>query len=112
SLHDSVMVLEPWTGGGFIERSPNGKEVRLGEVLRFDPPRSVVYTWYPGAIGKPTLVQVTFVQEPDAVLVTVTHGEGESALGEEWPRRALRFTTNWDIVLPAFAAFLKSEEVA
>ena len=53
---------------------------------------------------------VNFMQEPDAVLVTVTHAEGESGLGAEWPTRALRFSGNWDKVLPAFAEFLKSED--
>jgi uncharacterized protein YndB with AHSA1/START domain len=107
---DSVMLLEPWTGGGFFEKSPDGQEVRLGEVVRFDPPRCVAYTWYPGAIEKPTLVQVSFEQEPDAVLVTVTHAEGESAMGDEWPKRALRFEKSWEAVLPAFSVFLASEE--
>jgi uncharacterized protein YndB with AHSA1/START domain len=107
---DSVMVLEPWTGGGFFEKAQDGQEARLGNVVRYEPPHALAYTWYPGAIEKPTLVQVSFVQEPGAVLVTVTHAEGESALGGEWPRRALRFKGSWEQVLPAFASFLKSED--
>ena len=106
----SVMVLEPWTGGGFFEKAQDGQEVRLGDVLSFDPPNSHVYTWLPGAIAEPTLVQVSFVEEPEAVLVTVTHREGESGLGEEWPRRAVLFTRSWERVLPAFAQFIVSEE--
>ena len=106
----SVMVLEPWPGGGFYEKAQDGREARLGNVVRYEPPHDLAYTWYPGAIEKPTLVQVSFVQEPDAVLVTVTHAEGESGLAGEWPARALRFSGNWDKVLPAFAVFLKSED--
>jgi uncharacterized protein YndB with AHSA1/START domain len=107
---DSVVVLEPWTGGGFLEKSRDGEEVRLGDVLRFEPPHALDYTWFPGAIGKPTLVQVSFVEETDAVLVTVTHSEGESALGVEWPARALKFKKSWEVVLPTFASFLEAEE--
>jgi uncharacterized protein YndB with AHSA1/START domain len=107
---DSVMVLEPWKGGGFLEKTPDGQEVRLGNVLRFEPPHTLDYTWFPGAIGKPTLVRVSFVEEPDAVLVTVTHSEGESALGAEWPKRAARFSKSWEEVLPALAEFVTSEE--
>ena len=109
-FRDSVMVLEPWPGGGFFEKGHGGQEARLGIVVRYEPPYSLAYTWYPGAIEKPTLVEVSFVQESGAVLVTVTHAEGESGLGDEWPVRALRFSGNWDKVLPAFAAFLKSED--
>jgi uncharacterized protein YndB with AHSA1/START domain len=106
----SVMVLEPWTGGGFFEKSPDGQQARLGEVTQFEPPHAFSYTWFPGAIETPTLVQVTFVQEEDEVLVTVTHSEGESGLGDEWPRRAVRFATSWAAVVPAFKSFLESEE--
>ncbi len=107
---DSVVVMEPWTGGGFFEKAQDGQEARLGNVVRCEPPHALAYTWYPGAIEKPTLVQVSFVQEPGAVLVTVTHAVGESGLGDEWPTRARRFARNWDVVLPAFAALLKSED--
>jgi uncharacterized protein YndB with AHSA1/START domain len=106
---ESVMVLEPWTGGGFFEKTHDGQEVRLGEVLRFEPPHRLAYTWYPGAIQKPTLVEVSFVQENESVRVTVTHAEDKSALGVEWPKRAERFATSWDAVLPAFAQLLASE---
>jgi uncharacterized protein YndB with AHSA1/START domain len=109
-FRSSVMVLEPWTGGGFFEKSADGQDVRLGDVLRFEPPHTLAYTWFPGAIAKPTLVRVNFVEEPEAVLVTVTHTEGESALGDEWPQRAVKFTKSWEVVLPAFASFLAAEE--
>lgn len=109
-FRDSVMVLEPWAGGGFFEKSQDGQEVRLGDVLSIEPPHSLVYTWFPGAVAKPTLVQVSFVEGPDAVMVTVTHSEGGSLLGEEWPKRAVRFAKSWEEVLPAFAEFLASEE--
>jgi uncharacterized protein YndB with AHSA1/START domain len=107
---DSIVVMEPWVGGGFFEKNPDGKAVRLGEVVRFDPPRALSYTWYPGAIEKPTLVHVSFVEDGDAVLVTVTHAEGESALGMEWEKRSVRFAKSWEEVLPAFASYLASEE--
>ena len=106
----SVVVLEPWTGGGFFEKTADGQQALLGSVVRYEPPHTLAYTWYPGAREKPTLVQVSFEQEPGAVLVTVTHAEGESALAGEWPTRALRFSRSWDIVLPAYAEFLKSED--
>jgi uncharacterized protein YndB with AHSA1/START domain len=110
AFRGSVMVLEPWVGGRFFEKAQDGREARLGEVLRFDPPTALAYSWYPAAIDKPTIVEVSFVEEQRGVLVTVKHSEGESALGEEWPRRARRFALSWSEVLPGFAAFIASEE--
>jgi uncharacterized protein YndB with AHSA1/START domain len=110
--HESVMVLEPWTGGAFLEKSMDGTDVRLGEIQRFEPPRTLAYTWYPGAIKEPTLVSVTFAEETDAVRVTVTHATGQSALGAEWPARAAGFQESWDVVLPTFASFLAGEGAA
>jgi len=109
-FRESVMVLEPWTGGGFFEKSADGQEIRLGDVLRFEPPHALAYTWFPGAIQKPTLVQVSFAEEPEAVLVIVSHSEGQSGLGDEWPMRALKFKASWDVVLPAYGSFLIEEE--
>ena len=106
----SVMVLEPWAGGGFFEKSPAGEQARLGEVIRFEPPRALAYTWYPGAVAAPTLVEVDFAEKSNGVLVTVTHSEGQSALGVEWPNRAKKFTASWEVVLPAFGRFIAAEE--
>jgi len=50
----SVMLLEPAVGGRFTERTPAGEDVRLGEVIRYEPPHAISYTWYPGAIEEPT----------------------------------------------------------
>ena len=98
----STMLLEPRAGGRFVERTPAGEEIRLGEVISCEPPRSISYTWYPGAIKEPTTVEVSFVDNGDHTMVQVTHSEGVSALGASWPQRAQAFDRNWSVVLPAF----------
>jgi uncharacterized protein YndB with AHSA1/START domain len=98
----SVMMLDPAVGGRFAERSPAGEEVLLGEVIRCEPPRAISYTWYPGAIAEPTVVDVRFTDEGDHTIVEVTHSEAQSGLGDAWPQRAKRFLGNWDEVLAAF----------
>jgi Activator of Hsp90 ATPase homolog 1-like protein len=82
--------------------------IPLGNVVRFDPPKSLWYTWFPGSPDKPTLVQVSFQDEKDHILVTVTHSEGESGPSDGWGRRAEQFIRSWETVLPAFASYAAS----
>lgn len=99
----SQLHLEAWVGGRFFELAAAGEEAELGAVLRCDPPHRITYSWYPGAIDRPTEVDVRFHAEGDHTLVEVTHAEGPSALGAAWPQRVEIFTQNWDQVLVAFA---------
>jgi len=103
----STLRLEPRAGGRFVERSPSGEEAELGAVVRWEPPGRLTYTWFPGAISGPTLVDVRFVEDGDATRVEVTHHEGEAGLGEHWASRAAMFERGWGAVLPAFARFLE-----
>ena len=98
----SVMLLEPAVGGRFTERTPAGEDVRLGEVIRCEPPHAISYTWYPGAIAEPTTVEVRFNEHGNHTIVEVVHSEGHSGLGGEWPQRAQVFAKNWGVVLPAY----------
>jgi uncharacterized protein YndB with AHSA1/START domain len=103
----SVMLLEPTVGGRFAERAPSGEEVRMGEVIRCEPPHVISYTWYPGAIEEPTTVDVRFIDKGTYTVVEVTHSEGRSGLGDAWPQRAQVFERNWGLVLPAYEMALK-----
>jgi uncharacterized protein YndB with AHSA1/START domain len=102
----SRLILEPHVGGAFVERTDDGREHRLGDVLEYAPPHRLRYTWYPGAGTGPTEVDISFTSVADATRVDVVHREAESGLGEEWPQRAELFTRGWGVVLPAFATYL------
>ncbi len=84
----------------------------MGEVISCDPPRAIRYSWYPGGIGRPTLVEIRFTDDGSHTLVEVTHSEAESGLGSAWPDRARVFDRNWDIVLPAYARAIQSSDRA
>ncbi len=98
----SRMNIEAKVGGRFYESTGSGQEAALGEVLRWDPPRAIAYTWHPGALDKPTKVEVTFADDGTHTVVEVVHAEGESALGDVWPERVRLFEKGWSTVLPAF----------
>lgn len=100
---DSELHFEDGQGGRFYERSRDGEERRLGEVVHWDPPTRVHYSWYPGGGLGATEVEVHFVMEGHETLVEVTHREAQSQLAQEWPKRATHFSKAWDDVLPAFS---------
>jgi len=101
-LANSTLRIEGRPGGRLYERSDAGEEKKLGEVVVWEPPSRLVYTWYPGAIDLPTRVEVRFTASDDATVVDIVHTEGDSELGEQWPTRAKRFERAWQQVLPAF----------
>ena len=92
----SVLRFERRLGGRFFERSPTGEENDFGQIVAWEPPNRFAYTWYPGAIDKPTEVGVTFRHISDVTAVTVNHTEAKSELGEAWAN-----------VLPAFKEFIE-----
>lgn len=107
---DSRLVLEAREGGRFYERAASGSESELGEVLSWEPPLRVRYSWWPGADDKPTEVEVMFRAEGDVTVVEVTHREGDAGLGDRWPERVKKFEKGWSAVLTAFRARIESED--
>lgn len=104
----STLTLEARAGGRFFESAASGEEAVLGEVLSCEPPNSISYTWHPGKITGPTLVKITFQQEQTQTLVQVEHSEGDSALGDQWPSRAVLFNKGWDAVLGRLREFISN----
>jgi uncharacterized protein YndB with AHSA1/START domain len=103
----SELVLEGKVGGRFFERDEAGSEVELGEVLLWEPPTRLRYSWRPGSSSGPTEVEVCFRGEGDVTLVEVTHSAGR--IGPDWAERVQRFERAWAVVLPAYGALAGSQ---
>jgi uncharacterized protein YndB with AHSA1/START domain len=106
----STMTLEGRVGGRVFERSDSDSINTLGEVLRWDPPRGVSYTWMPGSIDAPTRVDVTFTARGNTTVVDVVHSPADSGLGDKWPDRAAIFSASWDSVFESFSMFAAVHE--
>ena len=104
----STLSFEPRQGGRLVERFPDG-ERELGAIVAWEPPARLLYTWWPGALDRPTRVEVRFERQGESTRVLITHSEGESGLGEKWPERAMLFEKGWGTVLPASAAHVDGE---
>ena len=106
----SHLHVEGRVGGRLVERSTDGQERLLGEVLVWSPHSHFAYTWHLGVDVGATRVDVRFAAEGDLTRVEVVHSEGSSGLGEQWPTRAQRFSRAWEQVLPHYLDAAQAEE--
>ena len=94
------VLMEPYIGGRFYERYTDGGEFTIGEVLAWDPPRRVVFTWR-GRWAEPTDVAVRFSSiEPLVTRVQLEHS-GWERLGAEGFERRNEYANGWPAVLAA-----------
>jgi uncharacterized protein YndB with AHSA1/START domain len=93
-----------WKPGGsmaWVGPGPDGKPVKYvhGEVLRFDPPKMLQYTFEMGQSDKASRVSVELVPETEATKVTVMHDQwaeddsAYAATADGWPRILSRLKT-------------------
>ena len=95
------VLMEPYVGGRFYERYLDGDEFTIGEVLAWEPPRRVVFTWR-GRWTAPTEVTVQFTaEEPLVTRVQLLHSHWER-LGDDGLMRRNEYANGWPAVLAAF----------
>ncbi|HSS92836.1 MAG TPA: SRPBCC domain-containing protein [Candidatus Dormibacteraeota bacterium] len=97
------VLMEPYVGGRFYERYEDGDEFTIGEVLAWEPPRRVVFTWR-GRWAMPTDVTVRFTSEDMSVTRVQVEHAGWERLGDSGFERRNQYANGWPAVLAAFAA--------
>jgi len=92
-------VFEGGVGGRLYERTSDGKEHEWGRVLEWDPPRRIVYAWYPGRGDETSQeVEMHFTPTGEGTRVDLEH-RGWERLGERGPEQRSNYDTGWDYVL-------------
>ena len=100
---DPASRLSMLPSGRFWERAADGKEVELGRVLVWEPPRRLVLDFYPGTDpDHPTEVTVLFTAESGGTRVLIEHRPKPES-EDLWKQRAERFERSWDAVLEALS---------
>jgi uncharacterized protein YndB with AHSA1/START domain len=99
------VVFEPGIGGRILERSHTGAEAVWGEILVWEPPHRLVYTWHPGyeADDPPTEVEIRFTAAGDSTRVELEH-RGWEALADRAVTTRDAYSTGWQTVLDRYIA--------
>ena len=107
--HTEVFI-EGKVGGRFYERTSNGVEYEWGQVVVWEPPSGLTYTWYLGSSQElPTRVEVQFIPLSEtATRIEIEH-RGPDLIGGLWWQRQTGFRAAWDSVLSRFGVFLTDE---
>ncbi len=102
------VVFEGRVGGRIYERMDDGREVDWGQVLVWEPPHRVVFSWKPNLDpAPPTEVEVKFIPEGSGTRVDLQH-RGWERLGEEGLRKRQVYETGWPGVIDVFARHLSN----
>lgn len=98
-----TLVFEPRTGGRVYERVRSGQEHEWGEILAWEPPHRLVFTWHPGRGGETGQeVEVRFADSGEGTRVDLEHRGWERlvATADEIPDH---YESGWDEVLSRYA---------
>ena len=103
---DTEIRLDACVGGRFYERTSSGEEKTWGEILVWEPPHRISFTWYLGTDAQnPTIVDVRFnAESTNRTRVDLQH-RGPELIGDLWSSRAVRFIAGWDAVFESYAKF-------
>lgn len=97
------IVFEPCVGGRIYEEHQDGRRFQWGEVLLWEPPKRVRFTWHPARDPSTSQdVEVEFLAEDQGTRVKLT-----STGWERWGRGATRarrgYNIGWGYVLNVWA---------
>jgi uncharacterized protein YndB with AHSA1/START domain len=104
-LEEAVdLTIEPRLGGRVYEQHRNGAEYDWGEILAWDPPCRLVFTWHPGrATETGQEVEVTFAAAGNGTRVELEHRGWERLVGPGGEIPA-HFESGWDEALAGYVA--------
>ncbi len=106
----STFYCEPVQGGALTEISNSGERFIWADLTDIDRPHTVELAWHPGKNTHPTKTEIVFqAVGPHETRIQLTHSEGHSDLGTDWPKRAALFDRGWTAVLAAIHEFIETE---
>jgi uncharacterized protein YndB with AHSA1/START domain len=97
------IVFEPHDGGRIYEEHADGRRFQWGQVLAWEPPRRVRFTWHPSR--EPETAQdvlVEFIAEDGGTRVELT-ASGWERWGEKAARAHRGYDVGWAYILNVWA---------
>ena len=109
---DLTVVFEPRAGGRIYERTPGGVEHEWGEILAWEPPTRLVYTWHLMVDRTDaTEVEIRFRDRGDATTDVEIEHRGWDRLGAAGRARRDANGVGWAGVLPQYVAACAGDPV-
>ena len=97
------VVFEPRVGGRIYEEHMDGRRFQWGEVVQWQPPRRVVFTWHPARDAATAQdVEVEFFEEANGTRVQLT-ATGWERWGDKVERARRGHSIGWSYVLNLWA---------
>ena len=94
--------FEPRPGGRIVERTPAGDEHEWGEVLEWEPPHRLAYSWHLRQDRRDaTHVEIRFFPDPGGTRVSIVH-TGWDRLGDRAGGLRDRNRRGWSGLIPHF----------
>jgi uncharacterized protein YndB with AHSA1/START domain len=96
------LVFEPRAGGRVHERLRSGEEHKWGEILAWEPPERLIFTWHPGREQETSQeVEIRFSPSGEGTRLELEHRRWERlvATADEIPEH---YGSGWDEVLERF----------
>jgi uncharacterized protein YndB with AHSA1/START domain len=77
-----ALTIEPRVGGRVFERTRSGEEHEWGEILAWDPPHRLAFSWHPGRARETSQeVEIRFSAGNGATVVELEHRGWERLVG-------------------------------
>jgi uncharacterized protein YndB with AHSA1/START domain len=107
SVSEDAAAHLAFAGGLLLETDPSGQRHAWGEVLAWEPPHRVRFSWRPApgpAVTAPaTVVEVRFTADEDGTRVVLTHSGWEVFDDAAERARGYAAPGGWSAVLTRFA---------
>jgi uncharacterized protein YndB with AHSA1/START domain len=107
----TTILIEPQLNGRLYERTAQGAEHTLGQIILWEPPERLAYHWYLGSGSeRPSRVAITFTDLGDGrTRVDVAH-RGPELIGELWARNSPIYASGWESVLAAYSTSIAEQK--
>jgi uncharacterized protein YndB with AHSA1/START domain len=100
----AAIAMEGRVGGRLLEIWSDGESTTWGEVLRWEPPAVVAFSWHPNPDRSgSTEVEVRFAAIPGGTRVVLVH-RGWERLGDSEGAQRSEYDPGWSFVLGRYAA--------
>ena len=100
--------IEGRVGGRVFETRRDGEELAWGQVVCWEPPERLAFTWHPGAAAsQATTVTVTFHDDDDGTRVCLEH-VGWSVYGDGATAKRDAYDSGWSKVLDVMMGLVNS----